>query len=592
MIQRLAAIALLGGVVAGAAPAVTDLAAEYRSGQVFLTWREAPVPPGTTFTVYGARTPILDAAALAGARKLSAGIEPASAEDWTRDPGTYGKGRQKDPQTGQVPPPPAPVGFIIRESGPRLDPATGLHVHTVASDEAGEGCYAVTTVHADGQEDRALVAGANTLATPVVQQCAPIQPIWQGEGEGVAPGAGRGKALHLQLHAKGNRPACKYIVFGDATHAWREGIPFMFDVRVGEDAVTLLPSDTLYVGRSFTRTPEGIRGVRGIWTFWYGGSDRIPDAGQIDQGTPTNYTERRLLFEIAWVQQILQTDPDRTTCSGSSMGGCGAISFAFRHPEIFAAVSAHVPIVAYDHGDPAKGEALGWHDNTVRLQPFCGPLSLVCSDGMPLAQRLDATAFVLAHPDDLPFLVIANGRQDTSIPWHNNPDFYRALQTMRQGCLVAWNDGTHGDVEKLLPADLREWQNAALARFARNRSFPAFSNGSRNQDPGNGDNRSGDTVGYMNRGLNWTDPVETATRYEVLITYDLDAADLPLTVDVTPRRCQAFRLAPDQACLAVNLDAAGREVQSLRLQADRGGRVTFPQFKLTGRAGNRLVLSR
>ena len=39
------------------------------------------------------------------------------------------------------------------------------------------------------------------------------------EGKDVAPDSGQGKALRLDLHAKGNRPACKYIVFGDATHA-------------------------------------------------------------------------------------------------------------------------------------------------------------------------------------------------------------------------------------------------------------------------------------------------------------------------------------------------------------------------------------
>ena len=593
MIRRMAALMILASGVVGAAPAVTGLSAEYRAGQVFLTWKEAPVPPGTTFNVYLARTPIVDEVTLAAATRVCQWLEPGSAEDWTRDKGKYGKGREKDPKTGVVPPVPAPVGYIIRAGGARLDPTSGLHVHTVGKNEVGPGCYAVTTVNAAGEEDRTVVAGGNALRTPVAQEVAPIQPIWQGEGQGVAPGAGKGKPLHLQLHAKGNRAACQYIVFGDATHAWREGIPFMFDINVGADSVALLPSDTLYVGRGFKRTPEPPSGeVCGIWTFWYGSSDRIPQPDQIDQGTPTNYSERRLLYEIAWVQQDLETDPQRTYCSGSSMGGCGTMSFAYRHPEIFAAVSAHVPIVAYNPGDPAKGQTLGWHDNTVRLRPFCGPLSLVCSDGMPLAERLDATAFVLAYPGDLPFLVISNGRQDTSIPWHNNPPFYRALQTQRQGCLVAWNDGTHPEVDNLLPADVKTWQTKGLLRFALNRSFPAFSNASRNHDPGNGDNTSGDIVGAMNRGLNWTDPVETAERYEVRLTYDLEPADLPLTVDVTPRRCQAFKLAPGQTCTAVNLDAAGQEVQAQRLQADRFGLVTFPQFKLTQAEGNRLVLSR
>lgn len=591
MPPRMFAMLWLVTAVAGAAPAVSNLRALYRSGQVFLTWNETPVPSGTTFNVYRSRQPIVDESTLAAARQVGQWLEPHSAEDWTRDPGNYGKGRVQDPKTGAVPAPAAPVGYIIEPGGPRLDPTTGLHVHTVASAEEGDAYYAVTTVLA-GREDRTVAAGANALRAPVSQRCAPVQPIWQGTGEGPAPNAGQGRALYLQLHAKGNRPACAYIAFGDATQAWREGIPFMFDVRVAADRVTLLPSDTMYVGRSFSRAPEASGSVCGVWTFWYGCSDRIAEPDQIDRGTPTNYSERRLLFMLDWVKGYLGTDPNRTYCSGSSMGGCGTMSFAFRHPEIFAAVSAHVPIVAYNEGDPAKGRTLGWHDNTFRLRPICGPVTLTCSDGVPLGQRLDATAFVLAHPDDLPFLHIANGRQDTSIPWHNNPPLYRALQAMRQGCLVAWNDGAHPDVDGLLPADVKQAAAAGLARFALNRSFPAFSQCSRDNDPGKGDNSDGDVVGFMNRGLNWADPVETTARYEVLITYELDAADLPLRVDVTPRRCQAFRLTPGESCTAANIDATGKTLQTLRLAADPGGRLTFPGFEVTSREGNRLVLSR
>ena len=589
MVRRLVGFVLLGTAAATAGPIVTQLRAEYRHGQTFLTWREAAAPEGTTFNVYLSRRPILDAATLAKARRVCQWIEPRSAEDWTRDKGKYGKGRVKDKKTGQVPPVPKPVGYVIEAGGERLDPASGLHVHTVGEGEEGNCYYAVTAAVA-GEEDKAIAVAGNAPRAPIVQKREPIRPIWQGEGRGPAPGSGEGKPLHLSLHAKGNRPACKYIVFGDSTHCWREGVPFMFDVYVASDRVTLAPSNTMYVGSSFRRGIAKKGGIIGIWSFWYGCSDKIPHPEAIETGTPTNYSERRLLFEIDWVQRHLGTDPNRTYCYGSSMGGCGAMSFAFRHPEIFAAVSAHVPIVAYNEGDPKKGRGLGWHDNTFRLVSFCGPLTLTCSDGMPLSKRMDSTDFVLSHPGDLPFLVIATGRQDTSIPWHNNPPLYCALQQMRHGCLVAWNDGIHPGVSKLLPPDFKAWAKTGLTRFALNKSYPAFSNCSRNNDPANGDNNDGDVEGYLNRGLNWTDPKETARRYEVLVTYDSDATDLPVSVDVTPRRCQAFRLSPDQTCTAVNIDAAGKSIQSMQVTADRFGLVTFPKFRLTQREGNRLVL--
>ncbi|MBT3378660.1 MAG: hypothetical protein HN742_33265 [Lentisphaerae bacterium] len=595
MIRGLFAMVMIGSgllaSVASGAPAVTALRAHYRYGQVFLTWREAPVPEGSTFNVYLARTPIIDEASLARSTLVCRWIEPQSAEDWTRDKGNYGKGRVKDKKTGELPPVPAPLGYILEEGGERLDPTTGLHVHTVVEGEQGKAYYAVTCV-VNGDEDRAIVPGANTMRVPIEQRRDQIRPIWQGEGKGAEPGAGEGKALLMSLHAKGNRAACKYVVFGDATHCWREGVPFMFDVSVGRDRVTLSPSNTMYVGRSFKRGIAKKEGIRAIWSFWYGCSDSIGEPDKVPVGTATNYSERRLLFEIDWVKRYLGSDRKRTYCSGSSMGGCGTMSFAFRHPEIFAACYAHVPIIAYNEGDASKGRNLGWQDNTFRLTAFCGPLSLVCSEDLPLVDRLDSRYFVRNHTGDLPFLIIAHGRKDMSIPWHNNPGLYRALQERRQGCLVAWNDGIHPEVGKLLPPDFKEWTTAGLMRFALDKSFPAFSNCSRNDNAGEGDSTDGDIEGYINRGLNWEDPAETADRYEVLLTYDLDPAHLPVSVDITPRRCQAFAPAVGATCVAVNSDADGKELQRLRLIADRHGLVTFPAFQLTSPRGNRLVLSK
>jgi hypothetical protein len=163
---------------------------------------------------------------------------------------------------------------------------------------------------------------------------------------------------------------------------------------------------------------------------------------------------------------------------------------------------------------------------------------------------------------------------------------------MRHGCLVAWNNGDHPGVSERLPADFNEWTTAKLTRFALDKSYPAFSNCSRDGDPGDGDNNDGDIVGSINRGLDWTEPRETADRYEVLITYDLAPADLPLSVDVTPRRCPIFKLDPGQACSAVNIDSRGRTIQATRLKADRLGLATFRQFQVTGKEGNRLVLKK
>ena len=310
-------------------------------------------------------------------------------------------------------------------------------------------------------------------------------------------------------------------------------------------------------------------------------------------GIATDYSQQRLLWLIGWTKRYLKADPNRFYGTGSSMGGCGGMAFTFRHPEIFAAFYASVPIVAYSDGDPKKGRALGWHSSAFRVAGVCGPLSMKCSEGMTLEERLDARRFALSHPGDLPYLVIVNGRKDTSIPWHVNPDFYRAMQKTRHGFLAAWNNAIHSRVHKDLPPDIkRAASSRSLMRFALNKSYPAFSNDSDDQDPGNGDSTNGDIVGFMNRWLDWTDPKETPRRYEVLIKWTGDAKTLPVTVDVTPRRVQAFKLQPGETCQAVNTDASGKALQRVKITADKHGLFTFPAFRVTSTKGNKMVLTR
>jgi hypothetical protein len=64
-----------------------------------------------------------------------------------------------------------------------------------------------------------------------------------------------------------------------------------------------------------------------------------------------------------------------------------------------------------------------------------------------------------------------------------------------------------------------------------------------------------------------------------------------VTVDVTPRRYQAFKLQPGAEVIAVNVDVpTDKEVQRQTLKADEVGLVTIKGFQVTSAAGNRLTL--
>ena len=590
--SRLARGIVLMTIVALSADArggpIARLSGTYRQGQVLLKWQEQPVPDGTTFNVYTHPQPITQEN-LSQATRIAHHVHPQSARDWWLNPETYGRPIKNDPQTATKPSYPI-RGFIVEEGGRPLDANDGLHVHTVRGDEQGPRYYAVISV-LNGKEDTTVVAGENALLQPVEQRCEPVRPIWQGpKGKALRDKAGKGKALWLWLHSKGSRRTTQYLAFGDDTLGWREGLPFKFDVDVQKDFVMILPCDRIWAGRIVEEAKAaGNRLTPAIHQWWYGCSDKIYDAKLVPTGTPTNYAERRLMWILQWAKDCLKIDPTRVYCTGSSMGGCGTISFALHHPEIFAAIAAQVPSVAYDEGDPSRGE----RDDTGRLTGFCGPLDLVCSDGMRLRDRLDARLFVRSHPLDLPFTVVINGRRDHSIRWRHNPDFYRAMEQGRHGFIAAWNNGAHSTAEAKMPKDIRRWSTfGALSRFALNRSYPAFSRCSADGDPGHGDPQDGDLVGFMNRGLDWQDPIDQADRYEVQITWTAEPDKLPVTVDVTPRRIQAFRLQPGQRVKAVNLDHRGEPIQQAAIEADRYGLATFQGFELTSPAGNRLVLTR
>lgn len=554
------------GLRAGAAP-VEEVQAAARDGQVFLTWREPETPAGTTFNVYVSASPI---AQVAQARRIAHHIERHSARDWWEDPASF----KKDAPAGQ------PVGFRLEAKGTRLDPQRGLFVHTVPKDAPEKLYFAVTMTDAAGQEDSVIVAGVNTLARGVAVAGGEVQAIWQRDGPPPARGAGEGHGLSLSLHGKsGVVPEMEYLAFGDETMGWREGLPFKFSVRVEGDQVVVRPTDRVWINRPQEEASDG--GSSAIWTFWYGYNSHIYDRRLMPTGVPTNYTERRNLWILKWVREHYQADPNRLSCSGGSMGGCGTLSLGWRHPELFAACHAHVPIVSYTY--------LG-SKSASRLEPACwtGPIppELKTNEGVPLLERMDGVKFVTECREDLPFLYLINGRQDGSIPWQNNPTFYRALGAARQGFAAYWDNGTHSTCGKDAPADVKAWAQRSR-RFRLDESFPAFTQTSTDRNPGQGAPEEGDIVGWINRGMDWKEIVDAADQYAVTLLAEYPGLEYPVQTTVTLRRVQHFQTKPAEKLRVTIGDAA-----PIATMADAAGRILIPHVSIPSAAGVRVTIRR
>lgn len=567
-LMTIGALALM--TVCSSAKAVVptgDLHATARDGQVFLTWKEAPTPDGTTFNVYVSDSAISD---VTKAMRVGHHIEQHSAQDWWEDPASF----TKHAPSGK------PVGFRIKGNGELLDPESGLFVYSVRKDSRKRLFFAVTSSDRNGHEETALVAGANSMTEAIAVVPGEIKPIWLRGGEPPPPGAGKGKSLWLNLHAKGGVvPNMEYLVFGDESMGWREGLPFKFSVRLEGGEVVVRPTDRVWINRRHSEAADG--GTNAIWTFWYGYNSRIYDRTLMGEGVPTNYTERRNFWILDWVRRHYQPDANRWYCSGGSMGGCGTVSFGMRHPELFAALHARVPIVSYTY--LGKGSAS-------RLEPSCwtGPIppELKTEEGMPLLGRMNGVKLVSETEADLPLLFLINGRQDGSIPWENNPAFYRALAGARQGFAAYWDNGTHPTSGKAAPEDVKAWEQR-FRRLRSDESFPAFTNTSSDRNPGNGQPDDGDIVGWINRGMGWKDIEDAADHYAITVMADYPGLMYPVRTDVTLRRVQLFAMKREETLSVQIGDAAPASIGT-----DVHGRLTIPGVTIASRDGVRIVIHR
>lgn len=546
-----------------AAP-LANLRGTYRHGQVFLQWEENGLAPDTRLAVYSAPAPITDPAK---ATCLAQHILAGSARDWWLDPASFAK----DAPAGE------PQGWRLATGAERINPKGGLFVHTVVPATAGPRYYAVVV---DGQTELLVTA------EPIVGQVDQVLPIWQdATGDLPAAASSKGDSLWLTLHGRGGgitagerAAAVNCLWFGDATQGWREGLALKFQLRITPERVTITPQDRTWVSRPVLESHDGRDHCPAINTWWLGYHSEIWQSTTTPTAVVPNYTERYLLALVHWAQNYLGTNPARTYITGGSMGGSGTVAMATHFPKVFAAAYAQVPV--YSLTRPGRGSA-------TRLECMVGSLQdreVLTSDGIPLLDYMNGTNNVLAAKGDLPPIFATNGRQDGSIPWENNPPFYAAMNQTRQAFAVYWNNGNHG-MSSEAPQDAKDWPGK-LERYRLDQAYPAFSNCSDNRDFGTGDPKQGDLIGWINRGLSWTDLTDTPEAFSLTVTAAYPEIVYPVTVDVTPRRLQSFQVKPGETLQVTVGD------RKLTVTADAKGLVTIPAVAIAGAQGTAIRITR
>ena len=328
-------------------------------------------------------------------------------------------------------------------------------------------------------------------------------------------------------------------------------------------------------------------------TYWWGYGE--PDAGITLITKVPDYTLRQSLVIVAWaLAHFAEADPNRLSVQGSSMGGAGALQASTHYARHIA------------WADAALGQHIPRNHRPARLRTLSklyGPPGAVAlaADESSIWDELDVTRQFLLHPESRePFVTTRHGKDDTTINFgaalQPSPatglSFYGALAALHIGHTAVWDEGGHGVSDPRLPS--RWWGPAwelttdGTSRVALNLAHVAFTNATHDPDPGSMVSRdgavwdpeagfagnvkvAGDThwagafAGVINRGLRWksdeiVDAVEAFSVPLRLLDGDGGAspaagypctgkrlcAELPVRVDVTLRRTQAFRFAPDE----------------------------------------------
>ncbi|NDJ76160.1 MAG: prolyl oligopeptidase family serine peptidase [Chloroflexi bacterium] len=579
--------------VAAAVP-TGQLTATHRSGQTFLTWPEVPGDATSTYRVYRSAAPItmgnLESAQVIAEVPQWSGVywtERARAVEPPYEDGAYRSLRN----------------YVIDDLGPELVDGTGLFVWT--AQEAGAFYYAVQ-----------LPNGTLLTAGPVNETPAGPQPVlaWRSpDGNSRvytqfmnyaaynptydAPRAGNywmGLPNWAELEAvESQQYAYNYWVGLPTVETCGEPVP---------DELPLI----LHIEGWGTRyaapdsAPYGWCAVHvwaddpnQSWYFGFSATHNYHSSAPVTSGPIVNYTEARLmqtLREVIQAPDLPAIDENRIYVYGHSMGGTGALMLAQRYPQVFAAAAASQPMMNYATAELWLPELESkWGARALNL-----PVEIRGSDAVGLAAYQGTSVWdwqnlgeqlSVRRGDEMAFIAIAHGTADTVIDW----------ETVARPSYAHFYLGNRAFIAEITPDDHTwlgfryhpNWYFDELM-FRKDESLPAFSNASRSLGiPPDG-------VGGYNLSIEWSaswndfagPPVDTPDEWAVVLR-SLDGAQ---TVSVTPRRLQAFEVAPGTTYTwQTERLEDGVVLQTGEIMADVDGLLTV-EGVVVGAGGNRLVI--
>jgi len=552
--------------------AVSELTAHYQNGQVFLTWKN---PTGTNlqYNVYRSILPIATSLQLTSDTYLG----------YVRD--NSGQNIRKTQLNTQN----QTFYFVITPNQSPLASDRGLYVATCSSN--GIYYYAVTVTSLDNnQESKTITVGSNSLLTGVSETVAMPQAV-----------------LQTITNQKNGDVSNEYVIWGDNQELshWRAfnnlgSYAYNFTIQTRGTSL----NQPLYVffqdANPFKQVDSAFctngnilqlddRLPNGQGTYWIGYNNSYnmytPNASnpKVTSGIIHTYSQAMTQAIIRWTKRQPGIDSTRIYMTGLSHCGFGCMLTAFNMPSEIACIYNVAGPVIYKTltGDSREYQLCKSTSNLATDIFYPGT-----TDTMLIWSFTSMRTYYRINTQGIPFTQSINGRNDNAVGWIQKFHWYDTLNVDRQGGTWYWDQRQHsGKNAQFTDAET----TPDYARYYSNRSYPAFSYCSINQNPGNGSITDGDTYGAINGYLDWKDKsiIDQPCNYSIkcfiksfYVGGVLDAKQYDSCYsDITLRRTQQFHPDSGQTINWTNYGAQNKLLQSGSFVYD-GGLITLYSIKI------------
>ena len=452
------------------------------------------------------------------------------------------------------------------QPGKPVAAGTGIYVHTVG--RAGKGYYAVLTAM-NGTTNTIEISADNAVG-PIDETPAPPEPVLYKQFTYVV----RDAVYWQQWYSFWTVPPLS---------PW----PARYDLAVGFCPKLLARPAPLHVirGHSWTSYPEPPRQHETSAInvtlcsdvpneFYTGSHESVRTLRGFDGGRWQPFTPRRQDALVAWMRRTWPIDPHRIV---SHVGAWGMQEI--RQGDVYATLRGW-GLPELTKGFQAWGRACGVWGKPAMYE------------GRPRDENpfvaSNLTDWVLAHPDrELPYFWIHTGwgAHFTEMGWPPFPRFLWAMMKTKRAFVYSPRRSPVAEAIDKGQIDIR-----------RNQSVPAFAHCSADDNVGEGELGSGDgwASATINGYLLWDTEtiVDEPGRWEMTLWLDKACWSPDCTVDLTPRRCQKFKLRRAESFAWRNASLTeDKEFQAGSAVADEHGLPTIRKLKVT-KARHRVRITR